>query len=100
MSWWIDYLKQCDFKLLKTYSQMSKEVKNVKYSFYWGHSAFNPMLQITAGKFMKYVSLHIPSQAGNTVVRSKKKESGHSAYKSKEKMHVDSQSSSFGKSCI
>lgn len=28
---------------------MSTEVKNVKYSFYWGHSSFNLMLQITAG---------------------------------------------------
>lgn len=69
---------------------MPNEVKNVKYSFYWGHSAFNLMFQITAGKFRKSVSLHIPSQAGNTVVCSKEKVSDHSAYKNNKEMHVKS----------
>lgn len=45
---------------------------------------------VTAGKFRKSVSLHIPLQAGNTVVCSKEKVSGHSAYESNEETHVKS----------
>lgn len=69
---------------------MSTEIKNVKYSFYWGHSSFNLMLQITAGKFRKSVSLHVPSQAGNTAACSKEKVSGHSTYENSEETHVKS----------
>lgn len=61
---------------------MSNEIKNVKYSLCLGHSAFNFMLKITAGKFRKSVGLHIPAQGGNMVIHTKEKESGHSAYES------------------
>lgn len=83
------------------YSHMSNKAKNVKYPFYWGQSTFNLVLQITAGKFKKSVSIHSPSHAENTVACSKGKVSGHPAYESNEETHIKkSQSSSFGKSCI
>lgn len=40
------------------YSHMSNKAKNVKYSFCWGQSTFNLVLQITAGKFKKSDSFH------------------------------------------
>lgn len=67
---------------------MSNEIKNVKYSLCLGHSAFNFMLKITAGKFRKSVGLHIPAQGGNMVIHPNEKESGHSAYESNEETHV------------
>lgn len=55
------------------YSHKSNKGKNVKYSFCWGQPTFNLILQITAGKPKKAVSLHTLSHAGNTVVRSKRR---------------------------
>lgn len=65
---------------------MSNKAKNVKYSFCWGQTTFNLVLQITAGNLKKSVRLHTPSHAGNTAVCSKGKV--HPAYESNEETHI------------